>query len=156
MTNPYTPPKDGGGLQSSGSTPRLFKQCLSSAVTGVVLAGCIVSLPVQLMGPPSLFRTVIEIQVGIVLLIGIIEVHAWSCRGLLQLLTASTAATWGTLLTYSLLVSIFRGIFPVWTDFGLALLILPAVLTLVGWPVMYIAQRRRLQRLTSQSLGDHQ
>lgn len=125
-------------------------------MTGVVLAGFIVSLPVQLMGPPSLFRIVIEIEVGIVLLVGIIEFRAWYCRDLLQLMTASTAVTWGTLLTYSLLVSILRGIFPVWTYFGLALLILPAALTIIGWPVMYISRRRRHKSLDSQSAGDTQ
>lgn len=156
MTNPYAPPDAQSGSEPTARLPSLLTRFLSNAVTGVVLAGAVVSLPVPLMGPPGFFRTIAEIYVGIVLLVGIIGFHAWSCRNLLQLLTASIAVAWGTLLTFLLLVSSLRGVYVRWPDFGLALLTLPAALTLIGWPFMHIAQRRRNRNSARQPTDESQ
>lgn len=154
MTNPYAQPKDVSGPKSSGSTPSLLAQIIWHALAGGAYAALYLYVNRQF---PGWYGASSEVP-AIALLCIAFACRAWFCRGSRELIAAATAVSWG------LLWSAWSGtilyciqtltIPPGWGRLIVLHAILPAVLTLIGWPVMYIAQRRRHQRLERQSSGD--
>lgn len=145
MTNPYAPPATRSDPEES-SSPSLLKLFLWQAVAGAVWSIIVLLLLHPLVSNHALTKGLLAyapLGLGI-------ACRAWFCTGGHELVTAALAMSWGLLCTSAILVVTIMMPAPTvdWLGFAMALLIVPALLALIGWPVMYFARRRRNRRNT--------
>ncbi len=138
--NPYAAPQEGSDPKPTSETRSLLPQIIWQALAGGAYAAVVFFGAEQI---PAIQR--FTLQLGAFALLGIgFGCRAWFCIELRQLITAATALSWGFLWSLGIQICIQDGEISLkWTRFIATLLILPAVLTLIGWPVMSVARRRK-------------
>ncbi len=152
MTNPYAAPHEAGGTEPTSESWPTRRQLFVMAVMGAAYG---ITYVFSHNWVVRTFQPVTEVAVILAPLCIVAGCLAWFCGHFRQLIIAIITLSWSSLWTLAILFVVLYGASYIdWHGFLLALLLLPAGLIIIGWPVMFITPRRRLQNRTGQPSGE--